>query len=49
MQKKYRTIFINPIELKDNFLIYFLVILARAYKMYEQQKKTGSLSHSDKK
>lgn len=35
MEKKYRTIFINPIDLKDNFIVYFLVTLARAYKMYE--------------
>ncbi len=35
MEKRYRTIFINPIALKNNFIVYFLVVLSRAYKKYK--------------
>lgn len=39
MEKKYKTIFINPIALKDHFVIYYLVVLSRAYKMYRTDSK----------
>ena len=31
METKYKLIFLNPIDLKNESLIYFLVVLARAY------------------
>lgn len=39
MEKKYRTIFINPISLKNNFVVNLLVVLSRAYKQYNEPKE----------
>jgi hypothetical protein len=36
MERKYKTIFVNPISLKNNFLINLLVVLSRSYKKYRE-------------
>ena len=36
MQRRYRTIFINPISLKSKNVIYLIIVFSRAYNLFNE-------------
>lgn len=39
MEKKYRTIFVNPIEMKDQFIVHLLIVISRSYNLVNDGAK----------